>query len=357
MPEAKEPRALICMLPGLGDAMMASPIVRSVSTAGYVMDALTMLRPVTEYASALGCFERVDEVPLLQGGRSVLSLLALRRRRYDLVFVPAPAARWQYAAVALAVGGRTTVVHRYGGMSSAITRFGGMKEVELRGGHRISENRRLIESIGMRCDDATYLVPESWKAHRRQPGLLGLHVGSMSYKGNEQKRWPLECFAEIARRHIAQGFAVRAFFGPNELGESEALRNAASGVEIVELPLAEAARALSECEVVLANDSGLAHLSAGLGVMTLVLFGMTDPTRCKPVGPAIALRPSSCPPCFDEGLRRFTCVRKLNYRCLNDDMSVEIVWRTLQAMRARKPVLAASIEQEGPFSLYGRAHA
>lgn len=351
------PRALICLLPGLGDAMIASPVVRAVRDSGYVLDALTMLRPVTEYARALEVFDRVDEVALLQSKAAFSSLFALRRRGYDLVCVPAPATRWQYAAVALAIGGKRTILHRYGGLSSAIARAGKMMEVELRGGHRIAENRRLAEALGMQCGEMTYLVPGAWNSDRRIPGLLGLHTGSMSYKGNEQKRWPLDRFAQVARRHAGKGRAVRAFFGPNESTDAHRFADLAPMVEIVERPLADAARAISECEIVLANDSGLAHLAAGLGVTTLVLFGMTDPARCKPIGPAIALRPTACPPCFDEGQREFTCVLNIDYRCLNEDMPVDYVERAIEAALCSPDGPAPAFDESGPFALYGRSRA
>lgn len=351
----EKPRALICLLPGLGDALIASPIVRALSTAGYELDALTMLGPVTEYARGLGLFCRVRELPLLKDRRAIGSLFALRRERYDLICLPAPAPRWQYAAVAWAIGANKAVMHRYGGLSGLIARHARAVLVPLRGGHRIAENVRLVEALGLRCDNLSYLVPVSWRSDRRDPMLVGLHTGSMSYKGNEQKRWPLERFAEIAQRYRAKGFGVRAFFGPNERGDSAKLAQLVPDVEIVERPLPEAARALSQCTVFLANDSGLAHLAAGLGVTTLVLFGMTDPVRCKPIGPSIALRPSACPSCFDEGSRRFECVRNLNYRCLVEDMSVEYVDRKLGAT-LRGPTPAAEIEREGALVLYGKSY-
>ncbi|MBV8148131.1 MAG: glycosyltransferase family 9 protein [Candidatus Eremiobacteraeota bacterium] len=333
---------------------MASPILRAVGDV-YEMDALTMLQPVTEFASGLGMFRSVRELPLLTDWRSIRSVFALRRQSYDLVCVPAPAPRWQYAAVAWAVGGATTAIHRYGGLSDRIARAAKMVRVPLRGGHRSAENVRLLEALGLHCDDTSYLIPALWRSDQRHPLRLGLHTGSMNYKGNEQKRWPLERFAEIARRHLTKGLPVRAFFGPNEIGDSARLKEMVPDVEIVEKPLPEAASALSQCGVLVANDSGLAHLAAGLGVTTVVLFGMTDPVRCKPVGPTIALRPSPCPSCFDEGSRRFACVRNLNYRCLMDDMSVEYVEQAVEAaFRAPSPV--ASVEREGPLVLYGRVY-
>jgi len=336
--------------------MIASPVIRAVVEAGYSADAMTMLAPVAEYATALGVFGRVFHVPLLENGAAAGAIVELRRRHYKLVLIPAPAPRWQYAATAWAIGGETTIIHRYGGSSSAIARLARFTEVPLRGGHRIAENMRLAEAAGLRCTgDASYLVPAAWKSAKRDSELLGLHTGSMSYKGNEQKRWPLERFARVANDYAGKGWRVRAFFGPNEANDASTFAGMAPAAEIVQRPLSEAARALSECAAVLANDSGIAHLAAGLGVTTLVLFGMTDPTRCKPIGPAVALRPSSCPPCFDEGMRRFECVRNIGYRCLLADIELEYVERAIATSLETVPPV--QFESAGPLALYGRVRS
>ena len=80
--------------------------------------------------------------------------------------------------------------------------------VTLRGGHRLAENLRLARAIGLPAgdDDLTYWLPHSWRA-QRIPGLLGIHPGSMAYKGNEAKRWPYERFVALARLQAKRGRA------------------------------------------------------------------------------------------------------------------------------------------------------
>ena len=64
---------------------------------------------------------------------------------------------------------------------------------------------------------------------------------------------------------------------------------------------------------------------SGLGVKTLALYGMTSEVRGAPIGPAVALRPSLCPACHDEGLRGFDCVRRIEYRCILRDIELDDV--------------------------------
>jgi hypothetical protein len=83
---------------------------------------------------------------------------------------------------------------------------------------------------------------------------------------------------------------------------------------------------------------------------------MTSEVRGAPIGPAVALRPSLCPACHDEGSSGFECVRRIDYRCILRDIELEDV-----ARRVDELFEASSVEQrlvlEGPFRLYGKAYS
>src|SRR4029077_6020150 len=120
------------------------------------------------------------------GGAAMRAALALRPRRYDIVLLPFPAARWQYHALALAVGGKRLVTHRYGGAAQILDRPHPTTFVDLKGGHRAAENQRLVSAAGF-VGGLHYVVPESWFSPARR-GLLGVHTGTMGDKGNEKPR-------------------------------------------------------------------------------------------------------------------------------------------------------------------------
>jgi ADP-heptose:LPS heptosyltransferase len=352
--------ALVLLLPGLGDAFAAGPILRGLSRDGWTVDAVTMHPPVSEYLRALGVVRDVVELPLRPRAAEVLrSLALLRRRGYETCFLPFPATRWQYAAIARGAGAKRLVMHEYGGSASAIARTSGNTRVPLRGGHRLAENLRLARAAGLPADPAelVYWIPAAWKSERL-PGTVGLHPGSMAYKGNEVKRWPYERFVALARAQAARGRSVRFFLGPHEIAEARQAEEdfrESEGISIIREPLTEAARRLSECEVFVGNDAGFSHLASGLGVKTLALYGMTSEIRGAPIGPAVAFRPSLCPACHDEGLRGFECVRRLEYRCILKDIEPTEVLERVEALFAGPPV-AQPVVLEGPFRLYGKAY-
>ena len=349
------------LLPGLGDALAAGPILRGLSRDEWTVDALTMHEPVSEYLRALGIVRDITELPIRPTARDALRAVgSLRKRRYDWCILPFPATRWQYTIIARGAGAAKLWMHEYGGAASFIARTSRNARVPLRGGHRLAENLRLARALGVRAgdDDLRYWVPDAWRAPR-VTGTLGVHPGSMAWKGNEVKRWPYERFADLAREQASRGRSVRFFLGPHEEREAQRAERdfqASEGIRIIREPLAQAARQLSECEVFVGNDAGFSHLASGLGVKTLALYGMTSEVRGAPIGPAIALRPSLCPACHDEGLRGFECVRRIDYRCIVRDIDFDVVRKHVDDLFD-----AAAVEQhlalEGPFRLYGKAHA
>ena len=288
-------RALVFLLPGLGDALVASPLFAAASASGWELDAVTMLEPVRDYADALGCFSRIDHFDLFDAaaGSSALAVAGrLRRRRYDIAMLPFPATRWQYHALAAVAGAKSLATHDYGGVAAFLDRLIRANLVALEGGHRIWENVRLARAIGLREAAPLVLVPDAWR-RPHEAGLVGLHPGTMRYKGNEHRRWPLERFVALAGTLASSGARVRVFVGPSERADARAFETLANGsaVEIVDAPLADAARSLAACSAFVGNDAGFAHLAAALGVKTVALFGMSDPRRAQPVGPSVALRP------------------------------------------------------------------
>ncbi|MGB9653561.1 MAG: hypothetical protein WCB01_17305, partial [Candidatus Cybelea sp.] len=108
--------ALVLLLPGLGDALAAGPILRGLTRDGWKIDALTMHAPVSEYLRELGIVREIVELPLRPTATDALrAVTGLRPRRYDASILPFPATRWQYTLIARGAGARRLWTHDYGG--------------------------------------------------------------------------------------------------------------------------------------------------------------------------------------------------------------------------------------------------
>jgi heptosyltransferase-2 len=55
---------------------------------------------------------------------------------------------------------------------------------------------------------------------------------------------------------------------------------------------------LSEVDLLVSNDMGLAHIAPAAGTKTLVIFGPTDERTTQPIGSEIIRRKVECAPCM-----------------------------------------------------------
>lgn len=118
------------------------------------------------------------------------------------------------------------------------------------------------------------------------------------------KRWLPERFAAVADA-IAEEFSVRILLigGPNEgwIAEEVAanmhtqLHNFAGKTSVRQLMAL-----LSQCRLLITNDSGPMHVAAAFGVPVVAIFGSTDHTTTSPVSPScrIVRKPTECAPCL-----------------------------------------------------------
>jgi heptosyltransferase III len=116
--------------------------------------------------------------------------------------------------------------------------------------------------------------------------VIAVHPGS----GGRHKCWPPERFVEVIR---SLKVPVMLLEGP---ADAQACQAVCAGLP-QSFPIARAAnRSLPEVAgrlkasvLYLGNDSGISHLAAALGVQALVLFGPTDPSVWRPLGPRVTI--------------------------------------------------------------------
>jgi heptosyltransferase-2 len=122
------------------------------------------------------------------------------------------------------------------------------------------------------------------------PVAVGRHRGKV-------KAWP--GFGALCRALLDAGSTVVACPGP---GETDAVRAAIPGAVVLpETDVGTFAALLAASRLVVANDSGAAHVAAAVGARLITLFGVTDARRTGPwSNAAIGLGSAEAWPTFDE---------------------------------------------------------
>jgi heptosyltransferase-2 len=130
--------------------------------------------------------------------------------------------------------------------------------------------------------------------------VVALGVGSTNSRA---KRWQTESFAELNDKIQNDLDANVILIGAKD--ESDVSREVFEKSKIKpiiltgETSLDEAAAILSEIDLLVSNDMGLAHVAPATGTKTLVIFGPTNPKTTQPIGSEIIRREDvECSPCM-----------------------------------------------------------
>jgi heptosyltransferase-2 len=177
--------------------------------------------------------------------------------------------------------------------------------------HQLRDYDALLLSAGIPPDTDPPRLPIPEAAARRAGEALaaaGLGEGDLVVlcPGNASaaiKRWPADRFAALADRLAGRRIACAIAAGPGEreLGQAVA-RKARTAPPVLgeDLDPVELAAVFARARLVVANDSGPAHLAAAVGTPVVAFFGPTDPGRTAPSGALVRVldRYVFCSPCF-----------------------------------------------------------
>jgi heptosyltransferase-2 len=346
---------LIVKIGAIGDVVMALPMavaareldddVRVTWVCG------TAVEPLLRAADVADELMMVDDRALWAGGvreriRAVSSLWRrLALRRLDLVAIGHPDAR--YRLLALPVRGRVT--RRWDRAQSRAWpiwgRYHGDENVRLiLGGDGATRQRRplpevrfpLLEELATELGDShlgrVVLVPGAAKNLIRDDAL---------------RRWPIERYAELAQRLVADGRQVVLAGSSSDAW----VREAFAGTSVVDLvgrtDLVQLCGVMQRSDLVVTHDSGPMHLALLARVPLVALFGPTVPYEKIIPGDDVAVLwggdDLACRPCYD-GNGYADC--PLNV-CLRE-LTVEHVFRQAQRLlEARSSGEAAPVAADG----------
>ena len=193
--------------------------------------------------------------------------------------------------------------------------------------HQIDEYLLLAEACGAAVGDRTprlappkpdgveraevrALLAEAGAPRDRARRLVAVHLGA-AY--GPAKLWPLPRVEEFCRLMSGERATVVLVGAPGDAPAAMAVSAAAPACSLVGRDRPALLTALlSEIDVLVSGDTGVAHLAAALGTPAVTLFGPTDPALSAPRGTARVLRHLvPCAPCFYR-------VCPIDHPCLRD---------------------------------------
>lgn len=163
--------------------------------------------------------------------------------------------------------------------------------------HQIELWENFLRYFGLTAplDRKPLLIPRTTARAALAP--IGLIPGS---ENNPAKRWPVEYWRALIDALPTERFIIFGTTNDKPIAAAIVAGHAAGRVEnlvgLTDLP-AFAAH-LSDCRLLVTNDTGGMHLANALGVPLVALFGPTNPLRTGPVFAAAfkILQPPGCAP-------------------------------------------------------------
>ncbi|MEM6561680.1 MAG: glycosyltransferase family 9 protein [Planctomycetota bacterium] len=286
----------IPVMAGIGNALMAQPMVRQLGAAfpEASIHVVSRLRPMLDVFDGLPRVAGLHQVSIKPKAWPA-TLRTFRAIGADVCVVPYPSNRWQYPLMARAARAKTIVTHRYPvGRFTALGFLGGVKVDPDPAAHDVANNNALLRPLGIEPDDT---IAPRWDVTDEQDAagarLLGdladarptiVHAGCGDTVLARAKRWPPAKFAKLIE---ALDGPVVLFEGPDEAGVADEIlthTDARPAVVRVIGPLGDTAGLLRRCGRYVGTDSGIAHLAAAVDTPPVTLFGPADPDRVAPFG-------------------------------------------------------------------------
>lgn len=205
--------------------------------------------------------------------------------------------------------------------------------------HHIKYYLNLLDQSGF---DTVYSTPWSYldlkeRIEARQTlstmkrPLVALNPGA-TY--GSSKRWPSDRFADLAQGIIDQvRGSVVVLGGPSETSIAGEIASMVRGqydeilVMAGKTSLRQLMALVSECDVLVTNDSGPMHIGYSVGTPLVAIFGSTSPEMTGPVGGGslVVRQKVDCAPCFER-----ECTRN-DLQCMNA-VSVQDVFDAIKKL-------------------------
>lgn len=352
-------RLAVPVLAGIGNALMAQPMVRQLRRA-FPHSQLVIF---TRGAAMAEVFSRLDEVHHVETfdtrpSEFVRLIRRMRAWRADVCLIPYPSNRWQYSVLAATCGAKRVLLHGYRvGYWRSMHFLARQRVPVLEGLHDLEQSLRLLEPLGIALDQSMAPVfplgpLEIERAASALPAgeRVALHAGSGHTVFGEAKRWDPQNYRLLIDRLRGElGLTPVLVEGPDEAGVAKEIRPQGD-VPVIRFrgALAEAAATLAACRLYVGNDSGMAHLAAAVGTPPVTLFGPARPDELCPWGyrHLVVQTPAPCAPCFRYPTRAVT--PHVDCRppyCINQITLQSVVQKLRQALgalpRGSKEMVAA----------------
>jgi heptosyltransferase-3 len=200
--------------------------------------------------------------------------------------------------------------------------------------HELENYRALIGRLGVKSTSVPSFKPAPGTREPTSEPYVVMHLWPGGFR-SELREWPGARWRTLARHLIDEGLTVVLSGGPGDIARTEAFIDSCPRTDGRMISIAgryrltELVGVLAAARCVISVNTGVMHMAAAAGALTIALNGPTASLRWGPIGPNVVNLDSDLPGCgylnlgFEYDGRRLDCMRGI---------SVE---RVLDAIRER----------------------
>jgi len=250
-------RILIFHNGGLGDTIMATPVMQMLYNNEYKLDLILHSRINREILKGLDIFENIY---VIEKKIELLPFILKNFRKYDYLVGTISANPQKVKKLGLLLG-----------VKKVFAKFNEKYR------HRIYDN---IENVKPLLKDLSFFEPYIClkenksiidKYISKTKKNLGFAIGSG--KNQKFKRWNIENYIKVFEYYKNENILV--FIGPDEEDLFDKIKNI-SYIKIVKENILDIIGVINNLDLLVGNDNGLMHIGYALNKKTLTIFGMTD---------------------------------------------------------------------------------
>ena len=354
-------KILIIALPGIGDALLATPMIERLREAKPEAEihAFVMFSSTKEMYEADPYIDKVHHFDFLNSSkRGALNFVrSLRKEGFQISINIYPQNRREYNIIAYLIGAKRRIAVQYRRRDpqnlSWLNTNTILEDDRL---HCVEENVRLLSLLGLDEELGESKLPslrmnfpprhaewaESWLVERNFDAsdlLIGFHAGTALFKNHIRRRWEPEKFAILAEKLVKEiGAKVLLFGGPDDKDANAIIREKAGEyiIPVESKNILDSAALMQKLNLFVSNDSALMHIAGALQLQTVAIFGPTNETYVHPwkTRYTIVHTEIECRPCFIYSPKPLTCYRKdpaEHYICIRA-IEVEQVFGAVKEM-------------------------
>jgi heptosyltransferase-2 len=323
-------RILINALSGIGDAVMFSPALAVLKkhVPNSQIDMLVMFEQVGHIYKLNRNVNRIYFIDFLHQSKfkSLLEIYRIRRNRYDVSIDVYPSNRKEYNLLNFMLGARRRIATKYLNFSRSNWDFMNtqLKE-EIKDRHNVLENFDLVKllapeaeeyelgdlEVDVAIEDEVFATDYLIDRQIMDSFLVGFHAGSATFKRHINKRWAADKYINLAEILHERYKAHILLFGTEKDVNDYIYENT---IDFSSIPkdknIMQSIALMEKCKLFVTNDTALMHISAGLKIPTIAIFGYTNYKELNPWHNkhTIVRKDLECSPCFFNSPRPVQCI-------------------------------------------------